>query len=315
MTGVYLHYFWLFFTLIFGLVEFFFFNYFLNYNINILKNFKNNFKSILDFNLLNFNLLNFNLLAHTVAYISFKVYTQMFTLSINFFNVFLLVFLVYFFILIKFSTLDTAKYFWIIINVYLLIYLYAVVLDFITLLLILETITTLYYFFFLQHSKSSNYSLIKYKNLISQYLWLSFFTLIFFMLNIFIFIFIFGTLNFNELISLNINKTYFFFLIIAFFWKLGLPLFHFFKLELYQFLNFPSLVLFSTLTLVSNSFLFIYTIFLLNTIVSLSNFLIFLIFMFNLIFLIQGLEKIQIFYFFALSSINTWVFFLLLALL
>ena len=52
----------------------------------------------------------------------------------------------------------------------ILLHIFTSCVDYITLLLVLETITTVYFFFFLKNSYSSTFTLLRYKNLISQYL-------------------------------------------------------------------------------------------------------------------------------------------------
>ena len=184
--------------------------------------------------------------------------------SFNFFNIYFYFFTFNILISLIFLNLGDKsiinKRYLLNINVLLftLLYIYTMSTNYIVLLLSLETITTLYYFFFLKTTKEVNFSLIKYKNLISYYLWLSFFTLLFFSFNLIVLTYSYGTLNFLELRFFNLEHKYYILLLIAFFWKLGVPLFHFFKLELYRYLDFISLVLFSIISLSINSFILLY---------------------------------------------------------
>lgn len=198
------------------------------------------------------------------------------------------------------------------IMLFTLLYIYTMSTNYIVLLLSLETITTLYYFFFLKTTRETNFSLIKYKNLISYYLWLSFFTLLFFSANLIVLTYSYGTLNFLELRFFNLEHKYYVLLFIAFFWKLGVPLFHFFKLELYRYLDFIGLVLFSIISLSINSFMFLYFLQISNTVFQYNEIIVILCTTFNLILLLQSIEKIYLYYFFAISGINTWSFFLII---
>lgn len=314
MTGVYLSHFWTICILSFSLVEFFFFKYITHYQFRSIKIFKNTVYTI-DNSIRGGVLLNFIFLWHSISYIFFKLPIDLYIYKFFFLNLTFIIFSIYYLIINQIKTLHVIRYWWVMLVVFLLSYFYIICIDFICLLLILETITILYFFFFLQYLQSSTYHLIKYKNLISQYLWLSFFTLIFFMLNLIVWVFLFGTLNIVELGYVLTRLPEVILILIAFFWKLGVPLFHFFKLEIYQFLTFSSLVAFSTLSFIINSLLFVYTLYILKIVIILNTPLLALILVTNILLLLQGLDKIQFFYFFALSSINSWAFFLLIAFL
>ena len=171
----------------------------------------------------------------------------------------------------------------------------------------------LYIFFFsLKYSHNSLLTVNKYKNLISYYLWLSFFTLIFIVINLIQWIFLFGTLNFTELGYFLSENQLTIFIFLAFFWKFGVSGFHFFKLELYKYLESFPLLIFSTVSLVVNTFLLIYLLYILSTILNYSVSLLIFVMLFNIVILLQGLDKVYFFYFFAISSINTWVFFFII---
>lgn len=313
MTGVYLSYFWGLLPLSIGLCEIFFFSYFFHYWIGSLKFFKNNKFSLNTTNNTS-PILQFIFIWHTLSYIALKICYIYFSVSLNFFNVYLIIFNLYLFNLWGFIFFKNSTQVVSVVTLVIVTYYYTWCSDYITLLLLLETITTVYYFFFLQHTGGSSFTLIKYKNLISQYLWLSFFTLIFFVFNTILWVYVFGTIDFIELANFQSQPITCFLILLAFFWKLGLPIFHFFKLELYQFLNFNSLILFSTVSLLVNSLVFTYTLFILNITFSLSFTPTILILLFSLILLFQSIDKLSFFYFFAISSINTWVFFIIISL-
>ena len=79
------------------------------------------------------------------------------------------------------------------------------ILNLLTLILLLELIATIYFFFFLSNGELIYQHILKLKNLIMNYLWLSFFTLIFFSLSLLFFIKKGGTLDFIELNILNLE--------------------------------------------------------------------------------------------------------------
>ena len=135
----------------------------------------------------------------------------------------------------------------------------------ILILILVEIITTLYYFFFLQFSQLNNINLIKYKNLISYYLWLSFITLILISSIIILFSFNYGTTSITEVSYFTVNKILYYILFISFTFKLGLPGFHFFKLELYKYLPINILILFSIFSLLINTFIYIYILIILQS--------------------------------------------------
>lgn len=64
---------------------------------------------------------------------------------------------------------------------------------------ILEVIGITYYFFFLNHLSKSKSSFVKFKNIISMYLWTSFLVLIFLSCFIFLIVLHCGTLDFLQL--------------------------------------------------------------------------------------------------------------------
>jgi hypothetical protein len=317
MAGVYLNYVWILTFFSVGLLELFFFQHFTQYRFNTLQSFKQN--TAKNLNILGSNIqTTFTAFWHVFAYLTLKISPTSYTEVFNYYNVYLVFFILLHqannslfqdFYLKKISIYQSSNLF-----LFFLVYLYTACTDFITMLLIVETITTLYYFFFLKHSANNSVTLLKYKNLISYYLWLSFFTLLFFVLNLFYWVYTYGTLDFDELQNIESNSVSATLILVAFFWKLGVPAFHFFKLELYRYLDFGSLVLFSTLSLTINTLIFIYLLNVLNCVLTYNLFIFVAAITFNIIILVQSLDKIFLFYFLAISSLNTWVFFLIISL-
>lgn len=316
MAGVSLNLISVFSFLLFGIIEIFFFQYYTKYKFSTLKNFKNNITSVV--NVINSNIhTNFILLWHFVSYIIFKIQNYRFFNNLIFFNIFFFFFL-FFAIFFFFNSKNTLiknlySYQSIFLSLFLLVYVAIIVSDYISFLLIIETITTLYFFFFLKYSYNSTLTFNRYKNLISYYLWLSFFTLIFIVINLIQWVYLFGTLNFIELQYVAVSGKPIIFIILAFFWKLGVSGFHFFKLEVYKYLDVFPLLLFSTLSLVINTFLLIYLFFILSSLISYNIWIFIFIIICNILLLLQGLDKVYLFYFFAISSINTWAFFLIIS--
>ena len=167
-------------------------------------------------------------------------------------------------------------------------------------------------FFFLQYSHKDYNLIVKYKNLISYYLWLSFFTLIFFVISIVLLSFIYGTLDYREINYFYIVNYIFYFIFISLSLKLGVPGFHFFKLELYKYLPINNLILFSVFSLVINFFIFFYLYSLFYSMLFNNTLIILIVLFINIIILAINTDKLSIFYFFALSSVNTWAFFLMI---
>lgn len=67
----------------------------------------------------------------------------------------------------------------------------------------LELVNVIFYMFFLINLKSKLITLIKYKNLLSNFVWGSFFSLLFFFFNIIIFVYYCGSLSFNQILLNN----------------------------------------------------------------------------------------------------------------
>lgn len=175
-------------------------------------------------------------------------------------------------------------------------------------ILLLEVIATIYYFFFLNTLESNTVSLIKLKNLIINYLWLSLLTLIFFSYVIFFFITNVGTLDFHELFLFKEYTTTStnLFLLCTVFWKIGLPGFHFFKYEIYRFLPLGTIFYFSLFSVFTNIFLLFFIASNFTFIVGTAKyFLILFILISNVFLLVQGIDNLKFFQFLALSGLNT----------
>lgn len=178
--------------------------------------------------------------------------------------------------------------------------------SFLTLFFFVELYSVMYYFFFLNNFKLNSTTLLRYKNGILLLLWNNFLTTLFLALGTYFIAKTYGTTNFVELINLTNSTLYVYIYLFGLFWKLGIPLFHFFKVELYKYLLNDSVFMFSILTTLTNVLILylclsqaiIYnTIYLVN-ILSICVIL-------SLITILLNLKVSNILHFFALSSVLT----------
>lgn len=183
------------------------------------------------------------------------------------------------------------------------------------LLLGIELIAVIYYFFFLSVLNSKTITLIKYKNLLSNYLWVSFFTLICFFSALLLIVWYSGSLKFNQLVVINSSIPTFFWhlLLLAFLWKVGGPGFYFFKLELYQFLPLHFLVIFSLSSVLINCFLLSFFFISCWQVYAASSWVLLIyLLVLNTLVLGRGLKLMNFYQFLGLSAVNTWSFLLLM---
>lgn len=178
--------------------------------------------------------------------------------------------------------------------------------SFLVLFFFVELYGVLYYFCFLTSYNFTNQTILKYKNGLLLLLWNNFLTTVFMSLGCFFFFKNYGTTSFCELSLLPIYNLSVYFFLIGFFWKLGLPLFHFFKLEIYRFLLKENVLLFSIVTTLINFFLFLF-LFSTNLVFSFVYFekTLLTIFISSLILIIVNLKLINFLQFFAFSGVFT----------
>lgn len=124
--------------------------------------------------------------------------------------------------------------------------------SFLVFLFFVELYSILYYFFFLASHKFTNQTILKYKNSLLLLLWNNFLTTIFMSLGCFFMFSYLGSTQFREIELLNTCVIGIELFIIGLCWKLGLPLFHFFKVEVYKYLSKENLFLFSIITTLIN---------------------------------------------------------------
>lgn len=121
-----------------------------------------------------------------------------------------------------------------------------------TLFFFIEVYGVLYYFCFLTSYSFTNQTILKYKNGLLLLLWNNFLTTFFIALGCFLLAKESGSTNFTELQYLCANTFGVYCFLLGLFWKLGLPLFHFFKLEVYKYLLKENVFLFSIITTLIN---------------------------------------------------------------
>lgn len=177
----------------------------------------------------------------------------------------------------------------------------------------LELFGVIYYFFFLHNLSTGNLTAIRYKNLLSNYLWMSFFLLVILVVFLYYVVYRFGTLDFEELICVN-RKTpeIWHFIVLIALWKLGAPGFHFFKLELYQYLPLYTLLIFSVVSIFVNGFILQFLVtHIWPILVTHRNYFLIYVLIVNSVLLMQNLFTTSFYQFLGLSTLNTITMFLM----
>lgn len=170
----------------------------------------------------------------------------------------------------------------------------------------IELYSVLYYFCFLSSYNLTNQTLLKYKNGLLFLLWNNFLTSLFLVLGCFWTLNMAGTTNFYELSLVTTELYPIYCFLLGLFWKLGLPIFHFFKLEIYKYLLRENVFLFSILTTLLNVIILFITIsqpIIFNTL-HLHNWTL-LVIGFSILLSIVNLNTTNILQFFAFSSVFT----------
>lgn len=178
--------------------------------------------------------------------------------------------------------------------------------SFITLFFFIELYGVLYYFLFLTSYSFTSQTILKYKNGLLLLLWNNFLTTFFLAFGCFILTRFSGSTNFFELSILETNSAGIYLFLFGLFWKLGLPIFHFFKLEIYKYLLKENVFLFSILTTIVNVFLFFicFTQPVIFTSIYINNILFFVL-IFGILLSILNLKLSNFLQFFALSGVFT----------
>lgn len=261
---------------------------------------------------------------------TFKVNTTLTKVSINLFFFFFLVIvfskvksdinltlfvtsIIFFWLLSKFlniftlfSKLNTNFYSIIIFLLMTFVYLLNLVNSFLSLFFFIELYGVLYYFSFLTSYSISTQTLLKYKNSLLLLLWNNFLTTFFLAFSCYLLISASGTTDFVELIFIEKSSYCIYIFLLGLSWKIGIPVFHFFKLEIYKYLLRENIFLFSISTTIINLILLYFLIsqpVVLDIIYNQNFIIIPIIFVINL--LLSNLKLFNILHYFALSSILT----------
>ena len=173
--------------------------------------------------------------------------------------------------------------------------------------LALELIGIIYYFFFLYTLSKNTLTIIKYKNLLSNYLWMSFFLLMFLATLIFFVINLVGSLHFEELMQLCQEiPVLWHFIILVLLWKTGTPGFHFLKFELYQYMPVYTLITFSALSLFVNFFVLQFLVSMIwYVLITFRFYFLIYVLAINIFLLTRGLVLTSFYQFLGLSALNT----------
>lgn len=190
--------------------------------------------------------------------------------------------------------------------------------NFIILLFNIELIATVYFFFFLFYITNKSITVIKFKNLLSNYLFVSFFTICGFSIALLLIINYVGSVDFAELnASAKLIPFYVWnILLLALLTKLGGPGVFFFKVEIYKILSIYSVVFFSVCSFFINSVIILFLFKMCIVFYTSNSFLILTgLLLSNLIVLGRGFQLVSFCQFLGLSAVNTWgllmVFFLI----
>lgn len=251
-------------TLYVILLTYDFYIYFFNYRVITLK-VKKSTSSVAT--TITTTIISLNIKFYFYSYLTIFISSKLLTSStpiflVGYTAVLLVIWAILLYRSMLYSLLINTNLFWILVVFVIssnLILVYTVISNMLSFLLVLEVISVLYYFFLLSSTSISDLSIIKYKHLLLLYLVSSVITTLFFFISFFFFYFSYGTIHFYEL-SILPNVTFMaeFLLIVSILWKLGVPGFHFFKLEIYQYLSVSIVILFSIFSLILGSSLLIF---------------------------------------------------------
>lgn len=189
------------------------------------------------------------------------------------------------------------------------------VVDLITFFLNLELTHVIFYLFFLMRLDVKSITIIKYKNLLSNYLWGTFFSTIFFLYSIILFVYMCGSLDFFQIVLFNnTNKVLVWqIFFISFLWKIGSSSFYFLKLEIYQLLPLVGIFFFSIISVLFYSFILYYFFSVFWFFYYSENYLLMgFVFVGNLFILLRSMYLTNFYQFLGYSAINLWFFILLL---
>lgn len=181
--------------------------------------------------------------------------------------------------------------------------------NFIILLFNIELIATIYFFFFLFYITNDTTTLIKFKNLLSNYLFVSFFTICGVTIALLLLVYYTGTTSFSELNMTSSSAPFLVWniLLLALLVKMGGPGVFFFKVEIYKVLPVYSLIFFSICSFLINSLILLFIFKTCVVFYTSNSFLILAgLLLGNLVVLMRGFQLVSFCQFLGLSAVNTW---------
>jgi len=194
-------------------------------------------------------------------------------------------------------------------SLFLFIFIFLFTKTYLTYLFFIELFSIYYYFFFLNiFTKLYIHNLYKYKSFILYYIWNSYLTTLFFGIGVLGLSYYFGSLDFYFLSFFKSNNVFLLLLFVSLCWKLGMPAFHYLKLQIYRYLDCYNLFFFSVYSLLFNLFLFVYFLIQPSTIIFLNYFpILSIIIIFFLSIVMTYFNITSLYQFFSFSSIVTLV--------
>lgn len=195
-------------------------------------------------------------------------------------------------------------------------FMFAFIDNFLSLFFLLEILAICYFFFFLfsvNNEITNNFN--QFKNLLILYLWNSFWTSLMFSIYITLLIYNYNTIYFTDLKILWSESEWYlpYIFFFSIFLKLGLPFFHFFKMQIYYLLNLKLIFFYSIITTLSNLCFLIIISQLEICKLYIENSYIFLILIIgNVLLLINAFKFWNIYNLFLYSAITTFLIFIIL---
>lgn len=236
------------------------------------------------------------------------IFLHFFSLKVDYVDNYILSIIFFYFLFIYFIKDDISpNYHFLLFNICFFLVLFNLINSLVIFFIYIELYSIIFYFFFIVYNKEKNINILQYKNMLLLYLFNNFFSTILFLIGMYFIIYYYGTLNFTELKYLTVTSHWeVYFIIVSFMIKLALPGFHFLKIEIYKYLTFDIIIIYSLITLLLN-YIFITFLFNQNIIyINLKTYKLFnLLIIFSFAVLIQKLKVNNFHEFIAYSGFST----------
>jgi len=247
---------------------------------------------------------SFILLWFIFILINFKCKLYFYNIIINLF-----IFYVIYYILINYYKSISKFYFSVhILLLFFITYIlsFFFIVNFLEFFILIELYSTLYFFFYSYQKTLPTNSLNSYKINLSLLLWNNFLTSLLMFISLYFFLSENNSTNFNELFFFKNSENPIYIFMLGIFFKVGLPSFHFFKYEVYLYLNDEYIFLFPLITSLINIniLLTFVSINIVNIIISQEYFL-YLISITLILFIVNNIKSSKITNYIATSSIIT----------